>query len=233
MLCPSSKTGRSLKVAVWGGFAVRLKSAIGNRQFDRSLAPPAKGREDPPPVADRPYKIMLVEPDPPLVEILVHVFSEQFEAHITCVAEAKTCLDVELVEPHDLVVAERDLSDAKGLALAEQLLALSHRPVILLGENWSASESLAALRMGVKDLLTKPFPVAELVETSRRALYGMALKRKHQVRYHRLREMVRRAVRERRDLNSRIDLVCRDLVEAQRRLVRRVVELEGARSTKY
>ena len=54
---------------------------------------------------------------------------------------------------------------------------------------------------------------------------------RHAARYRRLRELVHRVIRERRDLNRRIELVCRDLVEAHRRLVHRVVESEGMRSS--
>jgi hypothetical protein len=45
-----------------------------------------------------------------------------------------------------------------------------------------------------------------------------------------MRELVRHVIRERRDLNRRIELVCRDLVEAHRRLVHRVVEFKGSQS---
>ncbi len=42
-----------------------------------------------------------------------------------------------------------------------------------------------------------------------------------------MRELVRRVIRERRDLNRRVELVCRDLVGAHRRLVTRVLSSEG------
>ena len=181
-------------------------------------------------MADRPTKILLVEPEPQLVELLVNSLTRRFDAQLTCVADAESCLDVELLEPHDLVIADRDLADADGLKLAEQLMSLGSRPVILLAESPSSDDVIAALRAGVCDLFVKPFPVEELLDAAQTVLYSHEIKRRQAVRYRRLRELVRHVIRERRDLNRRIELVCRDLVEAHRRLAHRVVQSEGMRA---
>lgn len=182
-------------------------------------------------MADRPYKIMLVEPDPELVELFVSTLSRRFDAHITCVVDGKTCLDVEMLEPHDLVIAEWNLEGQSGLKLAEQLTALSQRPVILMAERVRSRQVVDALRAGVRDLFLKPFAIDELLDSAQRVLYGHDVRRKHAVRHHKLRKLVRQVIGERRDLNKRIELVCRDLVEAHRRLVHRVVNLDGTRSS--
>lgn len=179
---------------------------------------------------DRPYKIMLVEPDPELVELFVSSLSRRFDANITCVADGANCLDVEMLEPHDLVIAEWNLADQDGLQLAEQLSSLSQRPVILMAERLKSKQVVEAMRAGVRDVFLKPFAIDELLDSARRVLYGHDVRRKHAARYHRLRKLVRQVIRERRDLNKRIELVCRDLVEAHRRLVHRVVNLDTARS---
>lgn len=181
-------------------------------------------------MSDRPYKILLVEPDPQLVELLVASLSRRFDANITCVVDAETCLDVEMLEPHDLVIAEWKLGDTTGLHLSEQLTALSPRPIILIAEKVKSRDAIEALRSGVRDLFVKPFAIGELLDSAQRVLYGFDVKRRHAVRYHRMRKLVRQVIRERRDLNKRIELVCRDLVQAHRRLVHRVVELGTARA---
>lgn len=181
-------------------------------------------------MVERPYKIILVEPDPELVELFVSSLSRRFDARITCVVDARTCLDVEMLEPHDLVIAEWELEDRSGLKLAQDLTALSQRPVILMAERLKSSEAVEALRTGVRDLFLKPFAIEELLDSAQRVLYGHEVRRKHAARYHKLRKLVRQVICERRDLNKRIELVCRDLVEAQRRLVHRVVKLDAARS---
>jgi len=176
-------------------------------------------------MAKRAYKILVVEPDAEVLEILVGALVGRFDAHITCVDTAEACLDVEVVEPHDLVITELVLDDFDGIQLSEHLTSLSARPVIILCDEATTEQAVAALRLGVRDLLTKPFPVTDLLDAADRALSGHRLRHDYAVRYHRMRNLVRKAVRERRELNKRIELVCRDLVGAHRRLAHRVVEL--------
>jgi hypothetical protein len=45
----------------------------------------------------------------------------------------------------------------------------------------------------------------------------------------RLRRLLRRLLRERRELRQRTELICRDLVGAHRRLVDRVLTIQGRR----
>ena len=175
-----------------------------------------------------PTKILLVEPDPDIMEMLVTALAQRFDAQITCVADAESCLDTDMIEPHDLVIAEMDLIDAQAEELAEQLQTLRHRPIILLADDPTAEDAIEAMRVGVRDLFIKPFPVEELLDSAERVLRGHQIHMQHGTKYRRMRDMVRQAIRERRDLNRRIDLVCRDLVGAQRRLVHRVLEIEEA-----
>ncbi len=175
---------------------------------------------------DRPHKILLVEPDAEVLEILVAALARRFEAHITCVPDAESCLDVEMVDPHELVIAELNLEDSSGLELTEKLMALSARPVILLANEPTCDEAIEAMRLGVRDLFRKPFPVEDLLDAARRAVLGFDLRRRRTAKYRRMRELVRRVIRERRNLNRRVELICRDLVGAQRRLVHRVLSLD-------
>ena len=179
-------------------------------------------------MADRPRKILVVEPDADILEMIVDAFARRFDPRITCVATAEACLDVELSEPHDLVIAEWALAEESGLVLAEHLLSLSARPVILLADDPTCEQALAAMRLGLHDLLPKPFPVSELLDTAKRALRHHEISRARSAKQHRLRELVRHVIRERRDLNRRIELICRDLVGAHRRLVHRVLDTEAA-----
>ena len=175
---------------------------------------------------DAPDKILVVEPDPDVVEILVAALSRRFDAQITCVGSADHCLDTDMIEPHDLVIAEMDLPDSEGAALAEQLIALRVRPIILLAYEPTLEDAIEAMRLGVRDLLCKPFGVNALLDAAAGALRGQQLHRQHGTKYRQMRELVRRVIRERRDLNRRVELICRDLVGAQRRLAHRVLEVD-------
>jgi DNA-binding NtrC family response regulator len=177
-------------------------------------------------VLDRAYKILLVEPDAEVLEILVASLARRFDAHLTCVADAESCLDKEMLDPHDLVIAELTLNDSTGLALTEKLAALGNKPVILLADEPTCDEAIEAMRLGVRDLFRKPFAVEQLLDAVEGELLRLDLRRRHAARYRRMRDLVRRMIRERRTLNRRMELICRDLVEAQRRLVHRVLALE-------
>jgi DNA-binding NtrC family response regulator len=177
-------------------------------------------------MTDAPSKILLVEPDPDVMEVLVAALSRRFDVGITCVADAESCLDADMLELHDVVITETDLADSKGVELAEQLTALRSRPIILLAHDPPVSDVIEAMRLGVRDMFIKPFPVAELLDAVERCLRGHQLHVQHGAKYRRMRDLVRQVIHERRDLNRRMNLICRDLVGAQRRLVGRVLKLE-------
>jgi len=177
-------------------------------------------------MADSPYKILLVEPDAEVLEIIVKALSQRFDAYITCVSTAEACLDTELLEPHDLVITDLDLAEQDGLELSEQLMSLSDRPVFLLADDPDQDDIVHAMRVGVRQVFIKPFPVRELLDLAEQTLRARALKRAQIVRHQRTRDLLRHVIRDRRDLNQRIELICRDLVGAHRRLVHRVLDRE-------
>lgn len=183
-----------------------------------TLAPPSLGSP----------KVLLVEDDPRLLEMLVEALVRGFDANLTCVASAEDALDIEVVEPHDIVVGELALPGMDGLTMARHLMELSDRPVILLAEEPGLSHAIEALRLGVRDLFPRPFAVGDLLESMRRALSQAEQLRRFRTKHQRLRRLVRRVLGDRRDLNRRIELICKDLVGAHRRLVQRVLAHEEA-----
>jgi len=180
-------------------------------------------------VAKRKPKILLVEPDAGLLELLASAFSRHVAAQVTCVNGASCCLDVEVGDPHDLVVVEWDLPDGSALDLAEQLATFStrERPVVLLAHRPTSRQIIRAMRLGVRDVFCKPFPLPRFLARCRQLLGEYDARRRHCAKYTRVRELLRYVIRERRELNRRTEFVCRDLVGAHRRLVHRVLAVEG------
>jgi len=172
---------------------------------------------------DRPSKLLLVETDAPLVELLVESITARLDAQLTCVASAEAALDIDLFEPHDLMISRVELPGLDGLELADRILQVRRRPVILMCEQATLELALAALRTGVSDLLPKPFDVAGLLQLVDQCLYAYRESQGMQQRYRQLRGLIRRVIRQRRELNQRVDLICRDLVGAHRRLMTRVL----------
>lgn len=180
-------------------------------------------------MTDSPYRIMLVEPDAGTLETLVGALVGRFEANLTCVSTAEECLEIEAVDPHDLVICELDLEDMYGTELARRLGALRRRPLIVIADDASCEAAIDLMRLGASDLIPKPFRVRELLESAERALVRHEVRRRHLQKLSRMKKQLRRTQRERRELSQRVELVCKDLVGAHRRLVHRVLEFEEMR----
>jgi DNA-binding response OmpR family regulator len=177
---------------------------------------------------DRPRKVMLVEADAPLVAVIAGSVSARFGAQVTCAVNAEKCLEVELLEPHDLAIVDLDDDPKHSWPLLDQLASLSTRPIIVMASAPTAEEVIAALRSGVRDFFKKPFPVESLLDSVGSAISAADVRRQHLARYRRMRDLVRHCIKERRGLRQRIELLCIDLVQAQRRLVRRVLAMQEA-----
>lgn len=172
-------------------------------------------------------RIMLVEPDPAGRAVIVAALQQRFRAEVTCVDDGEACLDRALLEPHDLVITELRLSGMSGLRLTQELRALRPRPVILLADQPTRRDAVQALRAGATDFFAKPFPVRRLLSAASAALKAHRRERLAHVRHHELRRLVRRLLLERRALHERVELVCRELVGAHGRLVRRVTAMQS------
>ena len=123
-----------------------------------------------------------------------------------------------------------DLTDSDGIELAERLTELGRRPIIVLADDPTASDAIDAMRSGVCDMFPKPFPVNDLLDAVERELRQCEVERAQAAKYRRMRKAARKVLRERRELSQRVELVCRDLVGAHRRLVHRFLESEESQT---
>ncbi|MCA9249873.1 MAG: response regulator [Phycisphaerae bacterium] len=173
-----------------------------------------------------PQKILLVESNPRAIETLIDAFVGRFNCNITCVATAEDALDVDMLEPHSIVVADTELEGMDALTMAMRLTELNPRPIIMLDSNPTVANVVEAMRAGVVDYFSKPVDIDVLLESMDQALADYQAYRDLASRHQKMRGLVRRVIRERRELNQRVELICKDLVGAHKRLVMRV--LEGA-----
>lgn len=168
-------------------------------------------------------KILLVERNPRIIEMLVEAFVRRFDAQITCVSSAADALDVEIFEPHAIAIVDTRIDDLDPLTLAARLCELSDRPVILTGCDPTTADVIEALRMGVVDFFTKPYEIEGLLDRMTAALSAHRQQRARVQREERTRRLLRKVIRERRLLNERVELICKDLVGAHKRLATRVL----------
>jgi len=175
-------------------------------------------------MTDKPLEILLVESDPELAEMIGHCLEEEESVQVTRAESASDALREELTARHDAVIASMSLPDGDGLALARELRATNKCPVILMADHPTADEAIEAMRLGVADILVKPFDISEAAETVHELGRRQMRRRHRRRRYRRLRRLSSRIVNERRDLRQRMDLICRDLVHAYRGLAQKVAE---------
>jgi len=175
-------------------------------------------------------KILLIERNPRIIEMLVEAFVRRFNAHITCVSSGADALDVEILEPHSIAVVDTQIDDMDVITLTERLCEFSDRPVILMGDAPTAADVIESMRHGVVDFFTKPFEIEAMLDRMQDLMrfHRGELGRRH--RYEKSRRLLRKVIRERRELNQRVDLICKDLVSAHKRLATRV--LTGAAEDK-
>ena len=172
----------------------------------------------------RPLQILLVEDDTELAELVGRYLSESLRAEVTHVESANAALGEELTTRHDLLLAAMELPDGEGLELVRRVHENNPCPAIMMVEGPTAGEAIAAVRLGVVDILTKPFDLEYLSNTIRRAAADHRGRRRERARHKRLRKLVARIICERRDLAKRMDLICRDFVHAHRRLAEKVAQ---------
>lgn len=171
---------------------------------------------------DRQVDILVVEPDPDLAQIIVRHLNDAHGYHVTRVSTAADALGAELTPRHDLIIVSLDLPDGGGLDLVRRLRQTTDCPVLLTAEAPAVSDVIEALRLGVTDLLEKPFDIAALSSGVGEAVRRRLRRERERLRRHRLRRMASGIIHERRDLRRRMDLLCRDIVQSYRRLARQV-----------
>lgn len=175
-------------------------------------------------MAERPVEILLVEHDPQLAEMIREHLQAAMWAEVTHCPTADVAIREELTTRHEVVITDLTLPDADGLTLVHELRMTNPGPVILLADDPTIDDAREAIRLKVTELLIKPFDLADLSGLVESAAESERAERQRRHRYRRARRIARRIVDERQDLHLRMDLICRDFVQAYRRLAQKVAE---------
>lgn len=173
------------------------------------------------------FKILLVQPDGRLVESLVRTLLTNFDAELRCVAGGLKALDREMLEPHDIILADLQLEDMYGLDFVKRIRELNPVPLIVTADAPSAADMIECIRLGVSDVLIKPPNEHQVVEAVERLVRSHQADKQSRRQATRNRDLVRMLIQERRRLNQQIDILCRDLVDAHRELVEKFMDRQG------
>lgn len=143
----------------------------------------------------------------------------RLSANITIVDSLEAARVLIASETYDLVLTTRALQDGDGLTLVRPQAT----PVVLVEATSDAARTVEAFRAGVADVVSLVEDEAEMISRIERVIHNGRRQRHTVSRNRRLRRVSSRLIRDRRELRQRVDLICRDVVEAYQRLAEKVV----------
>lgn len=172
----------------------------------------------------KPAQILIVEDDRESAQTIDAYLQNATWCHVTHVDSAAEALCEELTTRHHVILISTSLPDTNYLTLVRELRVSNQCPVILMAEDPSADEVIEAMRLQVTDILIKPFEPSNLAEVACEAAQRERKHRRMRRGYRKLRRLSSRIVNERQDIQQRMDLICKDFVQAYRRLAQKVAE---------
>ncbi|NLJ59276.1 MAG: response regulator transcription factor [Tissierellia bacterium] len=110
------------------------------------------------------FKLLLVEDDPELREIITDYFIEKSQGALE-IHTAKTGRQGQLEtmdKKYDLVLLDVMLPEIDGFTICRELRKVSDVPLIFITAKYSESDRLHGYSLGCDDYVTKPFSLAEL-----------------------------------------------------------------------
>ncbi len=177
-------------------------------------------------MADHTARIMIVDDDVDLLEMLREYLTRKRVAQIDTARESLAALNWHLDHPCDVVILSMTMVDMHYSRFIDHLTAVGRPRVVLLAPTDDGRQILNALRLGASDVLTKPFELSELWQTVERLMERRNREVRVRRKRRRLRENLRRVHIENRALQGRVDLLSEDLVNAYRRLAQRLADLQ-------
>lgn len=110
------------------------------------------------------FKLLLVEDDPEIREIITDYFIEKSDG-LFDIYNAETGMDGQLScinNEYDLVLLDVMLPEVDGFTICRELRKTSDVPIIFITARHSENDRLYGYQLGCDDYVTKPFSLAEL-----------------------------------------------------------------------
>lgn len=148
-------------------------------------------------------------------------------ARVELARSAAEAIEHDLNANFDLLVVDVALPDGNGLDLIRILAPRQSCIAVVISGAPTLGRAIEAMRAGARDFFVKPFDLARMT-----TVLGDLLNERHTLtrerrRLQRLDHLVRKVMDERKVLQNRVDLVCRDLVGAYRDLAERFTKLRS------
>jgi len=120
-------------------------------------------------MSQEPRRILIVDDDPSLMDVLQQVLSAAGDAVITAINGAEAVIAAQNEAP-ELILLDLGLPDADGKDIVARIREFSTVPIIVISARHQGAEKIAALDLGADDFVHKPFDIEELMARMRAAL---------------------------------------------------------------
>jgi DNA-binding NtrC family response regulator len=178
-------------------------------------------------MSTREIQALIAGDDACMVMLLAQHLVTDLGANVTIVDSIEEGARLAASNGFDVIVATQRLSDGTALELVEAAGNATDAPILIVDEAVDAERVLAAMRGGAADIFTPPVDMGAVMNAVEREVEACRRSRALERRAKRLRRISSKLIRDRRELRQRVDLICRDLVGAYRRLAEKVVSLSG------
>lgn len=156
-----------------------------------------------------------------------HIMTK-LDADVTIVDTVEEARVLAASDAFDAVVASDQLSDGTGVSILPEEGGASDIPLLLLTDQLDAQQVLTALRRGAMDVFPTPLDLDRFTAVVQRIARARRERKRQEARARRLQRVSTRLIRDRRELRQRVDLICRDLVYAYRRLAEKVIASQSS-----
>lgn len=164
-------------------------------------------------------QLLIVADDSKTIAVLAAEIVARLDANLTIVDTVREAGELMKSDAFDIVLAAPVLSDGPSAGLVSKCAT----PMMLLDQISEVGHLLDSFRAGFVDVID-PGADAKLLTDRIRHIVADGRRRKRTVnRNVRLRRVSSRLIKDRRELRQRVDLICRDLVQAYQRLAHKVV----------
>ena len=109
------------------------------------------------------YKILLVDDDQGLLEMLVSIFRRAGYTYLLTASTGEDALRIREKEQPDMIVLDVMMPDMDGFAVLRAIRQTSRVPVLMLTARGEAEDRIEGLEIGADDYLAKPFLPKELL----------------------------------------------------------------------
>lgn len=118
-------------------------------------------------------RVLVVDDDPAMRRFLRSALNDE-EYSVFDAADGTAALTAAAAIRPDLIILDTGLPDSDGIEVVRKLREFVKRPIIVLTEESTEAQKIAALDAGADDYLTKPFGIGELLARLRVMLRHVA-----------------------------------------------------------